>query len=205
MAATAQNSLMAQAIDHFLENMKNSDRKNPFYEKVLISRSVLAVRDSPNSVQHCADELMEFVGTLEDRKTSSKSYRVLDKLKPFIYGLQGMLDACQAMLNTSPFSVGVAFVGAKVVLTKGLTRWHPKLALKNNSIFEEIFEAMNEIGKSLKCYAKISLAYETSDEVRECLIESYKNIVTFWARATKLLSQNGIYSLFNAFFWVEIY
>ncbi|KAJ5719497.1 hypothetical protein N7493_007952 [Penicillium malachiteum] len=183
MAATAQNSMMAQAVDHFLEDMKNSDRKNPFYEKVLISRSVLAVRDSPNSVQHCTDELMEFVGTLENEKTSSKSYRVLDKLKPFIYGLQGMLDACQAMLNTSPFSVGVAFVGAKVVLT---------LALKTNSIFEEIFEAMNEIGKSLKCYAKISLAYETSHEVRECLVESYKNIVTFWAKATKLLSQNAL-------------
>ena len=117
--STAQNSLMAQAIDNFLENMKASDRKDPFYEKVLTSRAVLALRDGSNGVQQCADELTEFVEALEDQKTSSKSYKTVDKLKPFIYGLQGMLEACQDMLNASPFAVGVAFVGAKVVLGVG--------------------------------------------------------------------------------------
>lgn len=117
--STAQNSLMAQAIDNFLENMKASDRKDPFYEKVLTSRAVLALRDGSNGVQQCADELTEFVEALEDQKTSSKSYKTIDKLKPFIYGLQGMLGACQDMLNASPFAVGVAFVGAKVVLGVG--------------------------------------------------------------------------------------
>ena len=53
-----------------------------------------------------------------------------------------------------------------------------------------ITEAMAEIGDSLKCYGKFAVAYETSDEVRERLVASYKNIVKFWATATKLLDQN---------------
>lgn len=63
--------------------------------------------------------------------------------------------------------------------------------MKFNSIFEEILGALDEIGTCLKCYAKISIAYESSDEVRECLVSSYTKIVTFWAKATKVLAKNG--------------
>lgn len=56
--------------------------------------------------------------------------------------------------------------------------------------FDVITEAMAEIGASLKCYAKFAVAYETSGEVCERLVASYKNIVGFWASATKLLDQN---------------
>lgn len=56
--------------------------------------------------------------------------------------------------------------------------------------FDIITEAIVEIGNSLKCYAKFAVAYETSEEVRERLRASYKNIVKFWATATKLLDQN---------------
>ncbi|KAJ5746108.1 hypothetical protein N7520_011290 [Penicillium odoratum] len=178
-------SPFAQAIDEYLHNLKLSDRENPFYKEVLLSRSVLALGEKPNGTQQCADELLEFVKTLETQKRSSGSIKVLERLQPFVNGLQGMLEACQVLLNASPFSVGVAFVGAKLVLG---------LAQKTNAIFEEISDAMSEIGNSLMCYAKISLAYETSNEVRACLVASYKNIVTFWATAAKILSQNVLLS-----------
>lgn len=118
MAATTrvESSPMAQAIDEFLEDMKARDRKNPFYREVLISRSVLALEISSNSIQNCADELEEFVKSLEIPKKSSRSLKTLRTLRPFINGLSGMLEACSALLNSSPFSVGVAFVGAKLVL-----------------------------------------------------------------------------------------
>ncbi|KAJ5106986.1 hypothetical protein N7456_003661 [Penicillium angulare] len=194
VATGAESSPMAQAIDEFLDEMKIRDQNNPFYQEVLLSRSVLALEKSSNGVQICADELGEFVKTLEAQKRSSRSIKTLGSLKPFIHGLSGLLETCQGLLNASPFSVGVAFVGAKLVLS---------LAQKANSIFDEIFGAMIEIGNCLKCYAKISMAYETSDEVRECLVASYKNIVTFWATATKILSQNerlreGIFNWISA-------
>lgn len=56
--------------------------------------------------------------------------------------------------------------------------------------FDIITETMVEVGASLKCYAKFAVAYETSEEVREPLVASYKNMVKFWATATKLLDQN---------------
>lgn len=52
--------------------------------------------------------------------------------------------------------------------------------------FDVVTETMVEIGALLKCYAKFAVAYETSDEVRERLVASYKNIVKFWATVTKL-------------------
>ncbi|KAJ5279380.1 hypothetical protein N7478_004752 [Penicillium angulare] len=106
---------MAQAIDEFLEEMKVRDRKNPFYQEVLLSRSVLALDKSSNGVQICADEL-EFVKTLETQKRSSRSIKTLGSLRPFINGLSGLLETCQGLLNATPFSMGVAFVGAKLVL-----------------------------------------------------------------------------------------
>jgi hypothetical protein len=61
--------------------------------------------------------------------------------------------------------------------------------------FDVVTETMVEIGALLKCYAKFAVAYETSDEVRERLVASYKNIVKFWATVTKLLDQNRVFPL----------
>lgn len=59
-------------------------------------------------------------------------------------------------------------------------------------MFDTVSEAMGKIGTYLQCYGKFAVAYETSDEVRECLVASYKNIVGFWATAAKLLSEHSM-------------
>lgn len=64
-----------------------------------------------------------------------------------------------------------------------------------SKVFDIITEAIFKIGHSLKCYAKFAVAYETSEEVRERLVASYKHIVKFWATATKLLDQNHTFFL----------
>lgn len=69
------------------------------------------------------------------------------------------------------------------------------MAQKTNSLFENVFTALDEIGSCLQCYAKFSVAYETSDEVRERLVASYKTIVSFFSAATNLLSKNGLWLL----------
>ncbi|KAJ5587307.1 uncharacterized protein N7459_003072 [Penicillium hispanicum] len=182
MAATkAASSPLAQAIDEFLEGMKIRDRKNPFYEKVLTSRAVLALKDNPQGVQQCEDRLLESVKELEKQKRSTKTLKTLGTLTPFVDGLKSMIDACASLLQASPFAVGVAFTGASLVLS---------LAQKTNSLFENVFTALDEIGSCLQCYAKFSVAYETSDEVRERLVASYKTIVSFFSAATNLLSKN---------------
>ena len=59
-------------------------------------------------------------------------------------------------------------------------------------MFELVSDTMGKIGMYLQCYGKFAVAYKTSDEVRECLVASYKNIVSFWATASKLLSEHGM-------------
>ncbi|KAJ5370879.1 uncharacterized protein N7496_006971 [Penicillium cataractarum] len=176
-------SPLAEAIDEFLEEMKARDRKGRFYEEVLNSRAVMAVSEGQKGVNECAGKLTEFVKQIEQRGHSSKTTRVLLAIGPFMDGLQNLMSACQTMIQASPFAVGVVFTGAQLVL---------RLAQKMGKALDVITEAMAEIGASLKCYGKFAVAYETSDEVRERLVASYKNIVKFWATATKLLDQNLI-------------
>ncbi|KAJ5207447.1 hypothetical protein N7472_003895 [Penicillium cf. griseofulvum] len=181
MAAITAPSPLAQAIDEFLDDMKARDRKSPFYKEVLTSRSVLALNSNPRGVELCAEELRGFVKELEEQKSTSKSLRGLGALAPFINGLVMLMDACSMLVQASPFAVGVALSGARFVL---------KLAHNTNSMFELVSDTMGKIGMYLQCYGKFAVAYKTSDEVRECLVASYKNIVSFWAMASKLLSEH---------------
>ncbi|OQE41742.1 hypothetical protein PENCOP_c004G00965 [Penicillium coprophilum] len=181
MAAVKAASPLAQAIDEFLDDMKARDRKSPFYKEVLTSRSVLALNTDPRGVELCTKELRGFVKELEKQKGSSKSLKGLGALGPFINGIVTLMDACSALVQASPFAVGVALSGARFVL---------KLAHNTHSMFELVSETMGKIGMYLQCYGKFAVAYKSSDEVRECLVASYKNIVNFWATASKLLSEH---------------
>lgn len=51
---------------------------------------------------------------------------------------------------------------------------------------------MDKIGTYLRCYEKFSVAYDTDDEVRETLVSSYKKIVQFWGKASKILDDHGM-------------
>lgn len=110
------SSPLAEAIDEFLEEMKVRDRKSRFYEEVLNSRAAMAVSEGQRGVKECAGRLEEFVKQIEQQKNSSKTVKVLQKVAPFIDGLQNLMSACQTIIQASPFAVGVVFAGAQVVL-----------------------------------------------------------------------------------------
>ncbi|CAI7657657.1 unnamed protein product [Penicillium glandicola] len=185
MAAITVPSPLAQAIDEFLDDMKARDRKGPFYKEILTSRAILALNANPRGVDSCTEELKTYVKELEEQKSTGKTSRALGALAPFINGLVTLMDACSTMIQASPFAVGVALSGARFVL---------KLAQNSNSMFDLVSETMGKIGLYLQCYGKFSVAYKTSDEVRQCLVASYKNIVNFWATASKLLSEHVLMS-----------
>lgn len=202
MATITVPSPLAQAIDEFLDDMKASDRKSPFYKEVLTSRSVLALNANPRGVDLCTEELKGFVKELEEQKSASKTLKTLGALAPFINGLVTLMDACSTLVQASPFAVGVALSGARFVLkvSSPMLEWERvgisiltrlQLANNTNSMFDLVADTMVKIGTYLQCYSKFAVAYKTSDEVRECLVASYKTIVNFWARASKLLSEHG--------------
>jgi hypothetical protein len=50
---------------------------------------------------------------------------------------------------------------------------------------------MAEIGNLLRCYGLFSTAYNSSEDIQDLLVETYKNIVVFWQKAAKLLSRKS--------------
>lgn len=119
-ASKAASSPLAEAIDEFLEEIKIRDHKNPFCEKVLNSRAVLALKDDPQGVKQCENQLLESVKELKEQKQSTKTLKTLDTLSPFVDGLKNLIDACQTLLQAAPFAVGVAFTGASIFLKVNL-------------------------------------------------------------------------------------
>ncbi|KKY32021.1 putative nacht and wd domain-containing protein [Diaporthe ampelina] len=57
---------------------------------------------------------------------------------------------------------------------------------------DSIVDAMEQIGISLKCYEKFAHAFPDSDEVQDLLASSYKNIVCFWFKASRILSRHSL-------------
>jgi hypothetical protein len=55
---------------------------------------------------------------------------------------------------------------------------------------------MTEIGLLLRCYRLFSTAFRVSDEMQDLLVESYKNIVYFWQKASKILGRKCRYTPF---------
>lgn len=115
-ATTALQSPLSQAIDEFLDDMKARDRKSRFYEEVLTTRSVLALKEDQDGVKHCTNELEGFIKELEEKKSASKTLRSLRTLNPFVKGLKSLMEACSSLVQASPFAVGVVFNGARFVL-----------------------------------------------------------------------------------------
>src|ERR1700738_2437736 len=51
---------------------------------------------------------------------------------------------------------------------------------------------MEDIGTLLQCYNLFSTAYAYSADVQNALVESYKNIVSFWQKASRLLDRKPL-------------
>ena len=56
---------------------------------------------------------------------------------------------------------------------------------------------MAEIGHLLRCYRLFSTAFCASHEMQDLLVESYKTIVCFWQRASRILGRKSKYDPFR--------
>lgn len=175
----------SRAIDDFLVELNaEDDPKNPFLRELNASRQ--QVSQSPgckSQAQASAANLRDFMKDLQTQKSSGHGMRILARLDPFIDSLGRVMGLCENMLGAAPLGVSVAFSGARIVL---------KLASDMQACLDSIFDAMEQIGISLKCYDKFAHAFPDSDEVQDLLISSYKSIVYFWFKASRILSRNSL-------------
>lgn len=174
----------SRAIEGFLLELDaEDDPKNPFLRELKTSRQQLAKTPGcKTQSQTSAANLRDFMEDLQTKKSSGRGLRILTRLEPFIDSLSRVMGLCENMLSAAPFGVSIAFSGARIVL---------KLASQMQTCLESIVDAMEQIGISLKCYDKFANAFPDSDEVQDLLVSSYKSIVCFWFKASRILSRHS--------------
>lgn len=187
MTSARQSSTnpFALAISSFISDLKRSeDTTTPFYKEVLAQINNSPREQDLTSERYlCADRLATFVHDLEkEQKRNSKTRRVAEKLRPLMSGLDQYTRVCDLAIQAAPSAAMLLYSGARLVL---------QLGQSFNSCFDRILGILEEIGHLLQCYRLFSTAYQSSDEMQTQLVESYKNIIVFWQKASKLLSRRA--------------
>jgi hypothetical protein len=184
MATPQPNKPFSRALQQWVSGLKRKEDKSPFYEKVLAAQNAFVGNSGSEECEKCARDLSDFIQELEKkRRKESKSLRLCSKLQPFVDALTHLMGLCSTLIQAAPFEVGIAFVGAQLVL---------QLATKHTASFDKMVDIMAEIAVNLRYYEMFSTAYETSTDIQNVLVDAYEIIIGFWHRASKVLSQNCI-------------
>lgn len=180
-------NLFGRAIDEFLGDITSKELnndKNPYIKELLSSQREYTI--ARNGISHAdlsASELQSFILELESQRRAGRGYRILQRLAPFMEALKNLLRMCESMTQATPFGVGAAFSGARIVLD---------LAVSHHTYFDIIVDAMERIGDNLMCYQKFAEAFESSPEFQDRLVRSYKRIIRFWYTVSRNLSQRKL-------------
>ncbi|KAK0727703.1 hypothetical protein B0T26DRAFT_695426 [Lasiosphaeria miniovina] len=176
----------ARALREWVADLKESeDKKSPFYEKVLAAGPEDDGSEPFNArdPQVCSKRLSEFIEKLQQtRRDESKYLRLCARLEPFVDGITRLIKIFGTLAQAAPFEVGIAFAGAQLVL---------QLASQHVSVFNKMVDIMVEIERQLRCYDKFSVAFSDSADVHSLLLEAYKTIISFWHRASQILSRSS--------------
>ncbi|KAI1366605.1 hypothetical protein F5Y08DRAFT_122750 [Xylaria arbuscula] len=181
-AGSGSAGAFGKAIDEFLADLKEkhkADVKNPFLQ-ALIDRGETnrATDDGVSQSDVSAQELQSSLLELDARKRTGKGYRLIHRLSPFLDILKTMLKKSEAFAQVAPFGVAIAFIGARVVL---------EMALGVEEYLEVVVTAMERIAGILEIYERLSWSSSASD-LGSRLVQSYKSIITFWYKLSKVLS-----------------
>ncbi|KAI0543740.1 hypothetical protein F4679DRAFT_592288 [Xylaria curta] len=169
---------LATAIDEFLEELKQKhkeDSNNPFLQALTTYAETPRLNDGLSQSEASAQELQISISELDSQKRTRKSYRLLHRLSPFLEIFKTVLKKCESLAQAAPFGVAVAFAGARIVL---------EMALAVEEYLEIVVTAMERIAGVLEVYQRLA----SSPDLGTRLVHSYKEIITFWYRLSKVLS-----------------
>ncbi|KAI0803541.1 hypothetical protein GGR55DRAFT_387142 [Xylaria sp. FL0064] len=176
--ATASPGAFGKAIDEFLADLKQKhkeDSKNPFLQALIEHAETPRAEKGASQSEVSAQELQNSILELDARKRTGKGYRLLHRLNPFLDVFKNVLKKAEAFAQVAPFGVAIAFVGARIVL---------EMALAVEEYLETVVTAMERIAGILQVYQRLS----SSPDLGSRLVHSYKAIITFWYKLSKVLS-----------------
>ncbi|RYC64255.1 hypothetical protein CHU98_g1977 [Xylaria longipes] len=177
---TAPPKAFATAIDEFLAELKQKhkeDSKNPFLQALANHVGPPGTDDGLPQSEASAEALQSSILELDARKRTGKGYRLLHRLSPFLEIFKTVLKKCEALAQMAPFGVAIAFVGARIVL---------EMAIAIDEYLEIVVTAMERIAGILEIYKRLS----SSPDLGSRLVHSYKEIITFWYKLSKVLSSS---------------
>ncbi|KAI0099814.1 hypothetical protein GGR51DRAFT_564649 [Nemania sp. FL0031] len=174
---------LGTAIDEFLTELKEKhkqDTDNPFLQALVNSHAgTLRTENGLSQSEVSAEELQKSILELDSRKRTRRHYRLLHRLSPFLEVLKGVLKKCEALVQAAPFGVAIAFTGARIVL---------EMALAVEEYLEVVVTAMERVAGILEVYQRLS----SSPDLGLRLVRSYKQIITFWYKLSKVLSSSKV-------------
>ncbi|KAI0432032.1 hypothetical protein F5Y09DRAFT_303299 [Xylaria sp. FL1042] len=177
-ATTAPPEAFGKAIDEFLADLKQKqkeDSKNPFLQALISHAEKPRTDDGVSQSEVSSQELQSAILELDAQKRTGKGYRLLHRLNPFLDVLKTLLKKSEAFAQVAPFGVAIAFIGARIVL---------EMALAVEEYLETVVTAMERIAGILQVYERLS----SSPDLGTRLVHSYKAIITFWYKLSKVLS-----------------
>ncbi|KAJ8113403.1 hypothetical protein ONZ43_g5162 [Nemania bipapillata] len=178
--ATAPPEAFGRAIEEFLDELKQKhreDAKNPFLQALTSYVGTTRTENGLSQSEISAGELQNSILELDARKRTGKGYRLVHRLSPFLEILRSVLKKFETLVEVAPFGVAVAFVGARIVL---------EMALAVEEYLDIVVTAMERIAGILEVYQRLS----SSPDLGSRIIRSYKGIITFWYKLSKVLSSS---------------
>ncbi|KAI1419052.1 hypothetical protein F5Y12DRAFT_311481 [Xylaria sp. FL1777] len=175
---TAAPGVFGKAIDEFLSDLKEKhkeDSKNPFLQALIDHAETPRTDDGVSQSEVSAQELQSSILELDARKRAGRGYRLLHRLNPFLDILKNLMKKSESFSQVAPFGVAIAFIGARIVL---------EMALAVDEYLETVVTAMERIAGILEVYQRLS----SSPDLGSRLVHSYKAIITFWYKLSKVLS-----------------
>ncbi|RWA08635.1 hypothetical protein EKO27_g6478 [Xylaria grammica] len=169
-----------RAVDEFLTELKQKhreDSKNPFLQALISQAETPRNNDASSQSEVSAQQLQSSISELDAQKRAGKGYRLLHRLGPFLEVLKSLLKKSEAFAQVAPFGVAIAFIGARVVL---------EMALAVEEYLEVVVTAMERIAGILEVYQRLA----SSADLGSRLVHSYKAIITFWYKLSKVLSSS---------------
>jgi hypothetical protein len=172
-------SLCREVIDEFLEDHRRDGlADNPFVNAVLAKVTASSAADESKEDEF--ERAKQFVADLEKKKRDGRTFKILERVTPFLANFGALIGVCESSMQVAPFGVGIAFTGLRLILN---------LATKSHEVMSAVLDAIGEISNYLDYYKVVLEGQSEPSIVSNGVRRSYRQILGFWCHSAQILSK----------------
>ncbi|KAJ4003981.1 hypothetical protein NW766_011836 [Fusarium irregulare] len=179
-AVQSFEDLCRDVVDEFLEDHRQDGLTDSPFVKVVLEKT-RAHSDDSESNEDEFERAKQFVGELEKRKREGRTFRILERVTPFLANFGALIRVCENSMQSAPFGVGIAFTGLRLILD---------LATKSHELMNAVLDAIGEISTYLDYYKIVLEGQSEPSIVSKGIRRSYRRILGFWCHSAQILSKS---------------